>query len=302
MSARRLPAAGATRTLSTTIIESKNNNNNNKSPLLTGKIRSQLENKYIIMGNKQTKSLYKSTLESMGLKQLFDDESSTFTYLLWDPKSKDGILIDPVDTQVERDLKIVEEEGVNLIYGVNTHAHADHITGTGHLKSKVGSLKSVISKASKAMADIHVEHGDKIEFGERHITVRATPGHTEGCVSFVTDDETMVFTGDTLLIQGCGRTDFQGGSAASLYDSVWSQILTLPDDCIVYPAHDYKGRLSSKVIDEKTTNPRLGQSKTKEEFVEIMANLNLSYPKKIDVAVPANMRCGVPDVEYVVPT
>lgn len=231
----------------------------------------------------------------MKVRQLFDDESSTYTYLLWDEQTKDGLLIDPVDTQVERDLKVVEEEGVKLIYGINTHAHADHITGTGILKTKVEGLKSIISEASKAQADIKVSPGDTIEFGTCHINVRATPGHTEGCVSYVANDESMVFTGDTLLIQGCGRTDFQGGSASQLFESVHTQLFTLPDECIVYPAHDYKGRFSSKIGKEKSTNPRLGGGKSKEEFIEIMNNLNLSYPKKIDVAVPANMRCGVPD-------
>lgn len=155
----------------------------------------------------------------------------------------------------------------------------------------------MISKASKAKADIHVEPGDRIVFGARYLEVRATPGHTEGCVSYVADDDSFVLTGDALLIQGCGRTDFQGGSAETLYESVWSQLFNLPDSTVVYPAHDYKGRLSSTIGAEKETNPRLGKDKTKDEFVEIMANLNLSYPKKIDVAVPANMRCGVPDVE-----
>lgn len=233
----------------------------------------------------------------MAIRQLFDDGSSTFTYLLWDVETKDAVLIDPVDTQVERDLKVVAEENLNLIYGINTHAHADHITGTGILKTKVNGLKSVISEASKAQADIKCNPGDTIRFGGRYLEARATPGHTLGCVSYVTDDGKMVFTGDALLIQGCGRTDFQGGSASDLYDSVHSQLFTLSDNCIVYPAHDYKGRFKSTIGDEKNSNPRLGGGKNKEEFIEIMNNLNLSYPKKIDVAVPANMRCGVPDVE-----
>lgn len=252
------------------------------------------------MGNKQ----YLKSSSVIGFRQLFDEESSTYTYLLWDmaSASKDAILIDPVDTQVDRDLKVISDENLTLIYGINTHAHADHITGTGLLKQKVNGeegqqVKSIISTASKAQGDIKVGSGDKIKFGSKYITVRATPGHTEGCVSYVTQDEKMVFTGDALLIQGCGRTDFQGGSASTLYDSVHSQLFTLPDDCTVYPAHDYKGRKSTKIGVEKETNPRLGASKTKEEFIGIMDNLNLSYPKKIDVAVPANMRCGVPDVE-----
>ncbi|CAB9508121.1 Persulfide dioxygenase ETHE1 homolog, mitochondrial [Seminavis robusta] len=234
--------------------------------------------------------------DAMGFKQLFDDDSSTYTYLLWDPATKDAIIVDPVDIQVDRDLKEMEALGLHLVYGVNTHAHADHITGTGLLKSKLPGLQSVIAEASRAKADIPVRHGDKIVFGSRSVTVRATPGHTEGCLSYVADDESFVLTGDALLIQGCGRTDFQGGSAEKLFHSVHAQLFTLPDETIVYPAHDYKGRTSSKMGDEKKTNPRLGGGKTKEEFVEIMKNLNLAYPKKIDVAVPANMRCGVPDV------
>jgi sulfur dioxygenase len=236
---------------------------------------------------------------SITMRQLFDNESSTYTYLLWDKTTKDAVLIDPVDTQVERDLKVATEEGLNLIYGINTHAHADHITGTGILKEKVQGFQSVISKASKAKADVTVGPGDKIHFGNMYLEVRATPGHTEGCVSYVSNDTKMVFTGDTLLVQGCGRTDFQGGSASTLYDSVHSQLFTLPDDYTVYPAHDYKGRLSTTIGSEKSSNPRLGGDKSKEEFVEIMKNLNLSYPKKIDEAVPANMRCGVPDIEQV---
>jgi sulfur dioxygenase len=147
---------------------------------------------------------------------------------------------------------------------------------------------------SGAKADILVEAGDRICFGNRYVEVRATPGHTAGCLSYVSDDQSFVLTGDALLIQGCGRTDFQGGSATTLYESVHSQLFTLPEDCTVYPAHDYMGRVSSTIGMEKKTNPRL--SKPFEEFVEIMTNLSLSYPKKIDVAVPANMRCGVPDV------
>mmetsp|Transcript_12859 Transcript_12859/g.18891 ORF Transcript_12859/g.18891 Transcript_12859/m.18891 type:complete len:249 (+) Transcript_12859:162-908(+) len=242
-------------------------------------------------------SVHTTSLPPVGMKQLFDEESSTYTYLVYDPETKEAILIDPVDLQVDRDLQAVAEEGVKLLYGVNTHAHADHITGTGILKTKVDGLKSIISAASDAKADIHKKHGDKIHFGNRYVSVLATPGHTAGCISYLTDDSRMVFTGDALLIMGCGRTDFQGGSAETLYESVHSQLFTLPGDTTVYPAHDYKGRLSSSIGKEKQDNPRLGSNKTRNEFIDIMANLNLSYPKKIDLALPANMRCGVPDVE-----
>ena len=235
--------------------------------------------------------------EQIGLQQLFDDDSYTHTYLLWDQTTKDAILVDPVDLQVDRDLKVVNDLGLNLVYGVNTHAHADHITGTYLLKQKIPEMKSVISAASGAAADVKIGHGDRIFFGNRFVEARATPGHTVGCMSYVADDKSFVLTGDALLIHGCGRTDFQGGSAETLYESVHTQLFTLPKDTIVYPAHDYMSRTESTIGSEIECNPRLGEGKTKEEFVEIMANLNLAYPKKIDVAVPANMRCGVPDVE-----
>lgn len=196
--------------------------------------------------------------------------------------------IDPVDKQVERDLQVANDLNVQLKFALNTHAHADHITGTYLLKKKVPGLKSIISKESGAKADILVSPGDKIEFGTKFLSLRSTPGHTAGCVSYVMDDENSVFTGDALLIKGCGRTDFQGGSASTLYDSVHSQLFTLPESCVVYPAHDYKGRLSSTIGEEKKENPRL--SKTKDEFIDIMNNLNLSFPKKLKIAVPANMR------------
>jgi sulfur dioxygenase len=237
-----------------------------------------------------------SSKGELGLKQLFDEDSSTFTCLLWDKTSKDAVVIDPVDLQVDRDLALVSELGLNLLYGVNTHAHADHITGTWLLKQKADGLKSVISEASGAAADLKLTPGDRIVFGSRHLEARETPGHTLGCMSFVADDSSFVMTGDALMIGGCGRTDFQGGSAKNLYDSVHKQLFSLPETTIVYPAHDYKGATQSTIQKEKETNARLGGGKTQEEFVEIMDNLKLSYPKKIDVAVPANMRCGVPDV------
>jgi sulfur dioxygenase len=188
-------------------------------------------------------------------------------------------------------------EYAHTFFSSISDAHADHITGTHLLKEKVEGVKSVISESSGAKADVKIGSGDRIVFGSRYVEARATPGHTEGCFSYVADDESFVLTGDTLLIQGCGRTDFQGGSAETLYESVHQQLFSLPDSTIVYPAHDYKSRTESSVKNEKENNPRLGATKTKDEFIEIMANLNLSYPKKIDVAVPANMRCGVPDVE-----
>ena len=211
--------------------------------------------------------------------------------------SKEAVLIDPVKEMVERDLAVVNDLGLTLVYAINTHCHADHITGSGDLKKALPGLKSVIAKSSGARADVHIEHGDVVSFGDAsnriNLEVRAPPGHTNGCVSYVCDD--MVFTGDALLIRGCGRTDFQGGSSEKLFDSVREQLFKLPDDTRIFPAHDYKGRTMSTVGEEKALNPRLGMHKTKEEFVEIMRNLNLPYPKKIDAALPANLKCGIDD-------
>nr|XP_054927160.1 uncharacterized protein LOC126531457 isoform X1 [Dermacentor andersoni]XP_054927161.1 uncharacterized protein LOC126531457 isoform X1 [Dermacentor andersoni] len=342
-------------------------------------------------------------------RQLFDERSWTYTYLLADLDTKEALLIDPVLEQVERDAKLIKELELRLIYAVNTHAHADHITGSGKLKGLFKSCRSVIATASRARADEHLNPGDAIGVGsiklearatpghtnalrpeelhlqlpfgrpehegsppdrpgtraggERcqadqrtrsslsicrcgftnvnthvhadHITgsgklkdildncrsiisaaskakaddylnpgdmfgvgcvkleARATPGHTNGCMTYVWHDQRKAFTGDALLIRGCGRTDFQEGNPERLYDSVHSQILSLPIDYNLYPAHDYKGQTTTTVGEELKYNPRL--TKSKEEFVDIMNNLNLSYPKMIDKAVPANMVCGLHD-------
>ncbi|GMP53389.1 hypothetical protein CsSME_00018850 [Camellia sinensis var. sinensis] len=235
-------------------------------------------------------------------RQLFEKDSSTYTYLLADQShpEKPALLVDPVDRTVDRDISLVKDLGLKLIYAINTHVHADHVTGTGLIKTKVPGVKSIISKSSNAKADLFVEPGDKIYFGGLFLEVRATPGHTAGCVTYVTGDgrdqpqPRMAFTGDALLIRGCGRTDFQGGSSEQLYKSVHSQIFTLPKDTLLYPAHDYKGFTVSTVEEELLYNPRL--TKDEETFKSIMKNLNLAYPKMIDVAVPANMVCGLQDL------
>ncbi|KAK2844924.1 hypothetical protein Q5P01_011583 [Channa striata] len=225
---------------------------------------------------------------------LFESESSTYTYLLADRDSREAVLIDPVLETVDRDLKLINELGLSLKVAVNTHCHADHITSTGLMKKRLPELKSAISKFSGASADIHLSEGDKITFGNQYLTVRETPGHTDGCITLVSADHSMAFTGDALLIRGCGRTDFQQGCAKTLYQSIHQKIFTLPDKCLVYPAHDYLGRTVSTVGEERKFNPRL--TKSLEEFVNIMNNLNLPKPKKIDISVPANLVCGVHEV------
>jgi len=232
-------------------------------------------------------------------EQLFDGPapegggSSTYTYLLGDADSKEAILIDPVLEQVERDVAAVNRLGLKLTLVLNTHCHADHITGTGELKKRLPGVTSVISAASGAKADRKLAPSEVVTWarGKRALKTLATPGHTNGCVSYYDASIGAVFSGDALLIGGCGRTDFQEGSAATLYDSVHQQIFTLPPATLVLPAHDYKGRTHSTVQAEREGNPRLTLDKP--AFVETMANLGLAYPKKIDVALPANLMCGV---------
>ncbi|CAH0727153.1 unnamed protein product, partial [Brenthis ino] len=224
-------------------------------------------------------------------RQLFDTVSSTYTYLLGDMNSREAVLIDPVLEHAERDATLIKELGFDLIYAMNTHMHADHITGTGKLKSLIPSTKSVIGKASGAKADLHLVDGDMICFGSQQLLASATPGHTNGCLTYICHEQGIAFTGDTLLIRGCGRTDFQEGSSETLYNSVHSRIFTLPDFYTLYPAHDYKGQTATTVGEEKKYNPRL--TKSLKEFIEIMDNLNLPYPKMIDKAVPANRVCGL---------
>jgi len=196
----------------------------------------------------------------------------------------------PTPPQVARDGQLAKELGVTLKYGINTHAHADHITGTCTFKENGDAMQSVISEASGAAADVRVKHGDVIKFGRFELECRATPGHTDGCMSYVFHEAGMVFTGDALLIRGCGRTDFQQGSSEKLYASIHGQVFTLPDDYVVYPGHDYKGHTSSTVGEEKRLNPRL--TRDLPGFVKFMAELNLPPPKKLDASLPANMRDG----------
>jgi glyoxylase-like metal-dependent hydrolase (beta-lactamase superfamily II)/rhodanese-related sulfurtransferase len=229
----------------------------------------------------------------MIFRQLFDPTSSTYTYLLGD--GGEAVLIDPVYEHVPRDLALVHELGLTLLATLDTHVHADHVTGAWRLRQRCGSRIAVSAASGAAEADTPLQHGDRIPFGSRHLTVRATPGHTSGCLTYVLDDESMAFTGDSLLIRGCGRTDFQQGSPQQLFASVHEQILSLPGACLLYPAHDYRGITVTSVAEERRYNPRLGGDVDVGDFTGHMNNLNLPHPKLIAVAVPANLRCGKPE-------
>ena len=230
-------------------------------------------------------------------RQLVDPQSSTYTYLLADSNAGDAVLIDTVFEQVKRDAALISELNLKLVATLDTHVHADHVTGAWMLKRQFGS-SIMVAKVSHAQgADRYLADGDEIAFGGRYLKVRATPGHTDGCLTYVLDDESMAFTGDCLLIRGCGRTDFQQGNARTLYQSVHSQIFTLPDQCLLYPGHDYRGLTVTSVAEERKFNPRLGGEIAAADFAGYMENLNLPHPKQIERAVPANMRCGEPTGE-----
>ena len=225
-------------------------------------------------------------------RQLFDSVSSTYTYLLADPRTKEAVLIDPVFEHVRRDGALVEELGLKLVATLDTHVHADHVTGSWMLKQRTGSMIALGKEGGAEGADRYLAHGDRVMFGSRFLQVRATPGHTNGCLSFVLDNESHAFTGDCLLIRGCGRTDFQQGSPHAMFASIKSQLFTLPDQCLLYPAHDYRGLTVTSVAEERRFNPRLGGALSESDFAGYMNNLNLPHPKKMDAAVPANLKCG----------
>ena len=234
-------------------------------------------------------------------RQLFDPTSSTYTYLLGDTDSGEAVLIDPVFEHVRRDAALLRELGLRLVATLDTHVHADHVTGAWLLKQRCGSQIALSGSSSADNADRLLKHGDRVAFGSRHLEVRATPGHTNGCLTYVLDDHSMAFTGDSLLIRGCGRTDFQQGSATALYRSVHEQILSLPDTCLLYPGHDYRGLTVTSVGEEKRYNPRLGGEINASDFAGYMNNLGLPHPKLMDIAVPANLRCGRPDSDSALP-
>lgn len=239
-------------------------------------------------------------MDNIIFHQFYENQSSTYTYIIGDRQTGEIAIIDPVLETVERDLQFINEMKYQLKYILDTHIHADHITGAGELRRLTGAKTAVSQKASVTCVDIPLEDGQELLLGDLPIKVLATPGHTDGCMSFYFSGR--VFTGDSLMIRGCGRTDFQQGSSSNLYDSISTKIFALPDSTILCPGHDYRGFLSSTVGDEKQYNPRLNQNTKKESFIKTMSELKLADPKKIHEALPANLACGRPqDKKYLHP-
>lgn len=226
----------------------------------------------------------------MLFRQLFDQETYTYTYLIADLETKEAVLVDPVLEQVERDRQLLEELGLKLRYCLETHVHADHITGTGKLRELTGCSGIVPQGAEVACADRKIEDGEVLKLGKTSIQAIATPGHTDSHSAYLVN-ATHLLTGDALFIRGCGRTDFQSGNAGSLYDSITQRLYRLPDTTLVYPGHDYRGHTVSTIGEEKQYNPRF-VGRDRANFIEFMNNLNLPNPKKIMEAVPANQSCG----------
>ena len=227
----------------------------------------------------------------MIFKQLYEPLSSTYTYLLGDENTGQAILVDPVIATMDRDLAEVQKLGLKLAYTLDTHIHADHITAALEMKRAVGSKIAAPAHDRLPCVDAGMVEGTPLIMGSLALHPLHTPGHTDGHFAYLLDER--VFTGDALLIDGCGRTDFQNGDADALYKSVREKLFVLPDETLVYPAHDYQQRFVSSIGQERKRNPRLGEDKTLEDFKEIMTQLNLPYPKFIDYAVPGNRQCGV---------
>lgn len=231
---------------------------------------------------------------SLLLRQLFDADTGTFTYLLADGESRQGVLIDSVFEQHDRDLALIHELAIDLVAAIDTHAHADHITGSWLMHLDTGCAIGLAAAARAENVSLPLQHGDQVAFGSRFLAVRSTPGHTDGCLTFVLDDQSLAFTGDALLVRGCGRCDFQQGNAHILWHSITEQIFTLPEACLLYPGHDYSGRGVTSVVEEKLFNARLGGTATERDFVGHMETMKLPHPGKIAEALPANLRSGQP--------
>ena len=227
---------------------------------------------------------------AMQVRQLLDPVSSSYSYLLWEPVSREAALIDPVRDQVTRDLRLIRELDVQLRYTLETHVHADHITGSGLLRRALNSLVLVHENSRSKCADILLKDGDKIPIGGRKIDVLHTPGHTDSDVSYLV--ESMVFTGHVLLVGDCGRTDYHSSDAGTLYDSITERLFRLPDDTVIYPGRDYHGHSFSTVGDEKTHNPRVGTGISRDRFISITRDLPPQPSSRIHEILPSNVRCG----------
>lgn len=223
-------------------------------------------------------------------RQLFDYETWTYTYLLADAETKEAVLIDTVKEQVERDLGLLRDLGLKLKYVLDTHVHADHVTGAAKLREATGAKNALSKSAGVACADIALEDGQELRFGNFTLKAIATPGHTNTCMSYYC--EGMVFTGDTLFVRDVGRTDFQQGSNEKMFHSIRDRLFQLPADTLVYPGHDYRGHLVSTIEEEKTLNPKVGTKNTFEQFRTEMDAMKLGPPKRLHIAVPANLKCG----------
>ena len=226
----------------------------------------------------------------MKIRQLFDYDTWTYTYLIWDEASKEAAVIDTVIEQVERDFQLITELGLTVKYLLETHVHADHITGAGALRKKTGAQIVIHKNSNSPCADILTSENDVLTLGKQEIRILHTPGHTDHDSTYLIED--AAFTGDSLLIRDCGRTDFQLGSNEALYHSITQKLFTLPKNTLVFPGHDYNGFSQSTIAEEKAFNTRIGAKKSLTEFSTIMNNLNLSNPKRINIAVPANLKCG----------
>ena len=235
-------------------------------------------------------------------RQLLDGETGTFTYLLADVASRAGVLIDSVFEQHGRDLSLIRELGIELVASIDTHAHADHVTGSWLMHEATGCAIALAAAAGAVNVSLPLHHGDRLNFGSRHLEVRSTPGHTNGCLTFVLDDLSMAFTGDALLVRGCGRCDFQQGDAHTLWTSITEQIYSLPGACLLYPGHDYSGRNITSVAEELAFNPRLGAAATERDFVGYMQNMKLPHPHRSAEALPGNMRSGKPRAAAAAPS
>jgi len=234
----------------------------------------------------------------MIFNQLFDDKSSTYTYLISSGKGREALIIDPVIEHTKKYIKILKDLDLRLVKVIDTHIHADHISGLNELNKQTACTRVMGENSESEVVDIRVADNEKIKIENVELTTIYTPGHTECSYSYLMNGR--VFTGDTLLINGSGRTDFQGGSARDQYNSIFGRLLKLPDKTLIYPAHDYNGKKFSTIEDEKNNNPRL-QVSSPDEYIEIMNNLTLTNPKMMDVAVPANKKGlflkEVPNVE-----